>query len=80
MNKTTISLSAPTPIWARKVVRCLTWVTAAWAGLLLLGFDLTDFGVNEAAAGLVLKYMSILTGASSGLARFLGIAPIENSN
>lgn len=77
MNKTTISLNTPTPMWARKIVRGLTWITALWALLMVLGVDLKDFGVSDAVNLLVLKYMAILTGGSSTIARFIGVEPVK---
>lgn len=64
-------------MWARKIVRGLTWVTAIWAFLMVLGVDLKDFGVSDSMNLMVLKYMAILSGASSGIARFLGVPPVN---
>lgn len=75
-TKTVISLTAPTPNWVRVVVRGITWITAIWA-LLALFVDLRDFGVPDATANLILKYMSGLTGAISVIARFVGVKPVS---
>lgn len=77
MNKTTISLKHPTPMWARKTVRAISWGTMIWAMLLASGLNLTDFGVSEALSVQILKGAAILTGASSMLSRFLGIEPVN---
>lgn len=71
------SFKYPTPLWFRKIVRVLTWVTGVWAFLLLLGFDLKDFGVPETVDSLILKYMAILTASASAIGRGIGEKPIK---
>lgn len=76
-NKTVVSLSQPTPLWLRKIVRVLAWISGAWAFALYLGVDLKDFGVTHEVEFLVLKYMAILTGFVSAASRFVGVKPIS---
>lgn len=75
-QKTVISLDTPTPMWVRKTVRALTWITAIYA-FLSIQINLTDFGVSIPTENLILKYMAVFTGFVSVLARFLGVEPVK---
>jgi hypothetical protein len=75
-EKVVVSLTSPTPMWVRKIVRFLTWITAIYA-FLSIQVNLTDFGVSIAMENLILKYMAVFTGLVSVIARFLGVEPIR---
>lgn len=72
----TDALNYPTPEWARKAVRSLTWITAIWA-IISLTLDLKDFGISEATETLIVKYSASFTGLVSLIARFIGVKPVS---
>lgn len=71
-------LANPTPVWAKRIVRALTWITGIWA-VVGLQIDLSDFGVSDKAEILILKYMAVLSFLASLAARFTGIKPPDLS-
>lgn len=72
------ALGSPTPLFVRKTVRALTWITAIWA-IISLTIDLKDFGVSEATETLIVKYSASFTGLISLIARFIGVKPVNLS-
>lgn len=75
-TKLVASINYPTPMWLRKIVRIMLWVTGVYA-FLSIQVNFTDFGMSIATENLVLKYMAVLSSLVSVIARFIGEKPIS---